>query len=409
MEPKLPRIQHGPFKSFLYPDYRLVWVGSTASSTANWMLKTAISWLVLEMTHSPILITFVFAAFAIPSIFIGPFAGVWADKYSRKKLLVFVWIVSCVCSIILGVLVMANIKDVWLILLLTAIIGSSMPIVFVCSQTYIYDIVGPSNALNGISLWSLGLRLVGAAGAIVGGFIIESSGIYVAIFIAAIAYGLSCITISAIKHVEQPGILDDSSVFANLKSGLSVIKGSGLLIGVVILAITAEAFGYGVTAIFPILADVGVFGVGALGLGIMNGAFGVGGVLGSIILASLRTLDRLGVLLVTALMICGLLLLALSLSNYFYITVLIIGGLGLVMASYDTLSILIIQRTAPEGMRGRLTGVLVLTFGIGPAGHVALGVITSAIGPALAIGISAIIVISITLLTFFIIKKLRSM
>jgi hypothetical protein len=79
------------------------------------------------------------------------------------------------------------------------------------------------------------------------------------------------------------------------------------------------------------------------------------------------------------------------------------------MASYDTLSILIIQRTAPEGMRGRLTGVLVLTFGIGPAGHVALGVITSAIGPALAIGTSAVIVISITLLTFFIIKKLRSM
>ena len=409
MQPKLSRIQHGPFRSFLYRDYRLVWICATSSSIANWMLKTAIAWLVLEMTRSPVLITVAFAVFAIPSVFIGPFAGVWSDKYSRKKLLVIVWIISCVCSIILGLLVLADFQDVWLFFLLTALIGSSMPIVFVCSQTYIYDIVGSNNALNGISLWSLGLRLVGAAGAIIGGFIIESSGIYLAVFIAAIAYGVAIVAVIAIRHVDARGDLDSSSVLDNLKSGLSVIKGSGLLIGVVILAIIAEAFGYGISAIFPILADVGVFGVGAFGLGIMNGAFGVGGVLGSIILAGLRTLERLGSLLVLVLLVCGFLLLGLSLSNYFYIAVLIIGGLGLVMASYDTLAILIMQRTAPEGMRGRLTGVLVLTFGIGPAGHIALGFMTDALGPSLAAGTSAVIVISVTLLVFITVKKLRSL
>ena len=88
---------------------------------------------------------------------------------------------------------------------------------------------------------------------------------------------------------------------------------------------------------------------------------------------------------------------------------LIIGGLGLVMASYDTLAILIMQRPAPEGMRGRLTGVLVLTFGIGPAGHIALGFMTDALGPSLAAGTSAVIVISVTLLVFITVKKLRSL
>ena len=409
MESKLTGIQQGPFRSFLYRDYRLVWIGATSSSIANWMLKTAIAWLVLEITHSPVLITFAFAVFAIPSIVIGPFAGVWSDKYSRKKLLVFVWIVSSVCSIILGLLVMADFQGIWVIFLLTALIGSSMPMVFVCSQTYIYDIVGPSNALNGISLWSLGLRLVGAAGAIIGGFIIESAGIYLAIFVAAIGYVVASIAISAIRHVDARGTPDDSSVFENLKSGLNVIRGSGLLIGVVILAIIAEAFGYGISAIFPILADEGVFAVGAFGLGIMNGAFGIGGVLGSIILASLRNLERLGALLVMVLMISGLLLLGLSLSTYFYLAILIIGGIGLLMAGYDTFAILIMQRSAPEGMRGRLTGVLVLTFGIAPAGHMALGFMTAALGPSLAIGTSAVIVISVTLLVFISIKKLRSL
>ena len=409
MQPRLPKIQYGPFRSFMYRDYRLVWICATSSSIANWMLKTAIAWLILEMTRSPVLITVAFAVFAIPSVFIGPFAGVWSDQHSRKKLLVFVWIISCACSIILGLLVMAEFQGVWLFFVLTALIGSSMPIVFVCSQTYIYDIVGSNNALNGISLWSLGLRLVGAAGAIAGGFIIETSGIYLAIFIAAIAYGVAIIAVIAIRHVDARGDLNSLSVLNNLKSGLSVIRGSGLLIGVVILAVLAEAFGYGITAIFPILADVGVFEVGAFGLGIMNAAFGVGGVLGSIILAGLRNLERLGLILIMVLMACGLLLLGLSLSSYFYLAVLIIGGLGLVMASYDTLAILIMQRSAPEGMRGRLTGVLVLTFGIGPAGHIALGFMTSALGPSMAASTSAIIVISVTLLVFIAVKKLRSL
>ena len=109
------------------------------------------------------------------------------------------------------------------------------------------------------------------------------------------------------------------------------------------------------------------------------------------------------------LMISGLLLLGLSLSTHFYLAVLIIGGMGLLMAGYDTLSILIMQRSAPEGMRGRLTGVLVLTFGIGPAGHMALGFMTEALGPSLAAGTSAIIVISVTLLVFISIKKMRSL
>jgi len=409
MESKLTLIQQGPFRSFVYRDYRFVWIAATSSSIANWMLKTAIAWLILEITHSPVLITFAFAVFAIPSVVIGPFAGVWSDKYSRKKLLVFIWIVSSVCSIILGLLVMADFQDIWVIFLLTALIGSSMPMVFICSQTYIYDIVGPANALNGISLWSLGLRLVGAGGAIIGGFIIESAGTYLAIFVAAIGYGVACIAISAIRHVDARGTPDDSSVFENLKSGLNVIRGSGLLIGVVILAIIAEAFGYGISAIFPILADEGVFAVGAFGLGIMNGAFGVGGVLGSIILATLRNLERLGALLVMVLMISGLLLLGLSLSTYFYLAILIIGGIGLLMAGYDAFAILIMQRSAPEGMRGRLTGVLVLTFGIAPAGHMALGFMTAALGPSLAIGTSAVIVISVTLLVFITIKKLRSL
>ena len=82
--------------------------------------------------------------------------------------------------------------------------------------------------------------------------------------------------------------------------------------------------------------------------------------------------------------------------------------LGLVMAGYDTLAILIMQRSAPEGMRGRLTGVLVLTFGIGPAGHMVLGFMTQELGPSWAAGISSIIVISVTLLVFITVKKLRS-
>jgi len=177
---------------------------------------------------------------------------------------------------------------------------------------------------------------------------------------------------------------------------------------VLMLAIVAEAFGYGMLSVFPILADEGVYGVGAIGLGLMNGAFGVGGVVGAMFLAALPDLSRKGAALIGVMVVTGLLLIALSFSSVFGAALAVIAGMGMVLASYDALAVLLMQDNAPDGMRGRATGTLVLTFGIGPVGPVALGLMIDSISARAAIGIGAIVVLVATVAIAASAKKLRS-
>jgi len=86
----------------------------------------------------------------------------------------------------------------------------------------------------------------------------------------------------------------------------------------------------------------------------------------------------------------------------------VIAGMGMVLASYDALAVLLMQDNAPDGMRGRATGTLVLTFGIGPVGPVALGLMIDSIGARVAIGTGAVVVLGATILIAASAKRLRS-
>ena len=143
-------------------------------------------------------------------------------------------------------------------------------------------------------------------------------------------------------------------------------------------------------------------------MGLMTGAFGIGGVVGAMFLAALPDLRRKGAALIGVMAVTGLLLGGLAFSGAFAAAMVAIAGMGVVLAAYDALAVLLIQDNAPEGMRGRAMGTLVLTFGIGPVGPVALGLMVDSIGVSSAIGIGAVVVLSGTALITAAAPKLRA-
>ncbi len=400
--------RQGPLRSFLYRDFRFIWAGALAWAVASWMQRTAVAWLVLTLTDSAVFVTLVFAVYALPALVVGPFGGALADRLNRKHLMLGVQAFSAASTLLLALLVMSGLENLWAVFLLVLVLGAGLPLQFTCGQTLIYDVVGPRNALNGVSLWSVGLRSVGALGAIVGGVIIEYAGIGTAIILSSGGYALAAACTIFIRHPGPAGERLEESVLQNLTSGFRVVFGSGILLAVLLLAMTAEAFGYGMLSVFPILADERVYGVGAIGLGLMTGAFGIGGVVGAMFLAALPDLRRKGAALIGVMAVTGLLLGGLAFSGAFAAAMVAIAGMGVVLAAYDALAVLLIQDNAPEGMRGRAMGTLVLTFGIGPVGPVALGLMVDSIGVSSAIGIGAVVVLSGTALITAAAPKLRA-
>ena len=117
----------GPFASLYYRDFRLFWLGLFIGNVGTWMQMTAISWMLYEITNSPLQLGLNGVFRAVPSIALGIFGGAMADRYDRKRLMLATQIISMLLSLVLAVLAQTGLIQVWHIYgltLLSAIVGT---------------------------------------------------------------------------------------------------------------------------------------------------------------------------------------------------------------------------------------------------------------------------------------------
>ena len=398
-----------PFRSFAYRDFRFLWAGTLLWAVAVWMQRIAISWFVLELTDSPLLVALAYSLPQVPYVVLGPFMGAVADRVNRKLMLVGAQAVTCIGTAVLAVLVATDTDAVWLVMFIAVLLGMALSVNFLSVQTIIYDVVGPKDAMNGLSLWFVGIRAVGAAGVLLGGEIIERVGIWPAFVVSSAVYILAGFVFSLLHYKSRTSLEPGISVMENLKLGMRYMLGSRELTGLLVLAAAAEAFGWGVVSLFAIFASDDVFDVGPRGLGIMTAAFAVGGVVGSAALASVRDVGRKGMVLTLALAASAVMLAGFSQADWFALSVVLLAGLGMTLAAYDTLSMLLIQTHVPEGMRGRAIGALQMTSGVGPVGPLMMGAVAGGIGVQTAVGIGAGAILAVGAAVSVVAPKVRAM
>src|ERR1041384_486293 len=87
----------GPFAALRFRDFRLFWIGLFISNVGTWMQMTAISWMLYDITHSPLQLGLNGLFRAVPSIALGIFGGTMANRYDRKRLMLATQTPRC-CS-----------------------------------------------------------------------------------------------------------------------------------------------------------------------------------------------------------------------------------------------------------------------------------------------------------------------
>src|SRR5947209_19193251 len=99
-------------------NYRLFFAGQTVSLIGTWMTRLATSWLVYRLTGSAVLLGVVSFASQIPMFFLGPIAGVWIDRWDRRRTLVLTQVASMLQSFALAALTLAGVIHMWEIIAL---------------------------------------------------------------------------------------------------------------------------------------------------------------------------------------------------------------------------------------------------------------------------------------------------
>jgi len=339
------------------------------------------SWLIYTLTNSALLLGAFAFALNFPTLIVSPFAGVAADRFERRSLLVLVNTLSMVQAFILWVLVLTHMVQVWHIMVLTTMLGILNAFELPIRQSFISKMIADPNDLpNAVALNSSvfnGSRLVGPA---VAGLIISLFGEGICFLLNALSF-LPVIAALCLMRMPEAGTHIKRSHKAgyrgSLMEGLRYAAHSlplrWLLIMVSVLSTLSGAF----HSLAPVFARE-VFHGGPELLGFMLAASGLGAFFGAIYLAGRRTVIGLGRVAAVAGAGAAAALMAFSVIPDFRIAVAAVffSGLGMIM-SIGGMNVMI-QTVVDEEKRGRVMSLYAIALvGISPLGSLVAGAIAS--------------------------------
>src|SRR6185437_11629152 len=140
------------FSSFAVHNFRLYFLGQGISLCGTWMQTIAMSWLVLQLTHSGTKLGLVTAAQFLPILLFGVLGGVIADRFDKRKVLYFTQSMLGILALLLGLLIVNHVVQLWQVYVIAACMGLTTVIDNPSRQTFVVEMVGHERLRNAISL-----------------------------------------------------------------------------------------------------------------------------------------------------------------------------------------------------------------------------------------------------------------
>jgi MFS family permease len=371
-------------------NYRLFFMGQGASLVGTWMQQMAMGWMVYRLTDSAFFLGVVGFAGQIPTFFIAPFGGVLADRLSRRNILIATQVLSMLQALILAALVMTGNIAIWQIIALSVFMGIVNAFDIPTRQAFVYELVDNQDDLpNAIALNSMIFNAARLAGPSIAGLLIAAAGEGICFLINAASFAAVLAALLAIKTAPPITVGNNEPVLRGIKEGIAYAYGFAPIRAILLLLALISLLGMSYGVLMPVFARDILKG-GPQTLGFLMGAVAAGALLGSIFLASRRTVQGLSRIIVIAICIFAVGVAAFSFSQalWFSFIMILLAGFGMMVqiASINT----VLQTIVDDDKRGRIMSLYTVAFmGTAPIGSLLAGAIADAIGAPHTLQISA--------------------
>ena len=396
----------GMARSLRHPNYRLFWTGNFLSNIGTWMHNVALGWLVMTLTGSPALLGLMgFAQFS-PSLLLSLPGGVIADRVNRRSWLLITHSAMLVLSLLLAVLVALNVITYTHILILAFLLGVTSALNAPTFHAMVRDLSSREDVLNAIALNSIQFNLSRFIGPAVAGVLIGAVGVTVCFFVNAASFVFPLIALSKVRYRPQPQAHSTSGL-EGIREGFRYLLEHNRIALLLSLVAMISLFGMPYLIFLPVFA-MDVLEVGAIGLGAMMAASGIGALLGGFLLAGWPEGRGRGPLVMggAVLFFTGVLVLALSRNFYLSLGALLVLGGAMITANATVNSL--IQTLVPDAMRGRVLSWHTMSYlGLHPVGALVIGQLAERWGTPAALAASAAIPLSILTVLFLAVPALR--
>lgn len=361
MQATIKGILHRYGVALQYRDFRWIWLGSLGGQSAYWALIVARGIFVFDETGDSALVgvtTFVAMA---PRFLFPPLAGYLADRFERRSVLAAAYGFQFSHAVVLTALALAGLLEVWHVVVLAALNGSFRTFQMTATQTLIPNVVPREHWLNAIAMNQVSLqgsRLVGP-GLIVPALLLLD--VSIAFLVSTTFYIVGIAAILAIRTRSTGELTRGSQIGASLQAALRYAWSDRQLRALFILIALHCSITMSFESMLPALAQDLHGDTKATGYLMMG--VGAGALVGIVGIAGVRSAVGRGRLLLITGAVSGASMLTLAASSNTAMALLGTAAMGGSQAAFMALGGAMVQSLAPDGMRGRITGLNQINIG----------------------------------------------
>lgn len=375
-------IKINTFRALRSRNFALYFTGQSVSQIGTWMQNTGVSWVIYSMTHSTFMLGLALFSLLFPRFVLSLFGGIVSDRYNRYKILLITQIASMIQAALLATLTLSNHYAVWELLALSAILGIINAFDSPARQPLVHEMVFDKEDLpNAIALNSSMVNFAKIIGPAISGIILVKFGAGICFLVNAISFMAVIISLLFMKLQPSNRVRPvKKKITSELTDGFKYIRSTPDLGMILLMVSVVSLMVLPYETLMPVFAKV-VFKGDASTFGYIRSFIGIGAIVGTVFLASLKSGADLKFVLLTNTIILGIGLIFFSLVTNFPVAMVFAIIFGFGAMAQTTVCLTIIQVQTEAKMRGRVMSFLLMAMtGMLPLGGLIVGAISQHIG-----------------------------
>lgn len=363
--------------------FRRLWIGQLISLIGRQITLVAVPFQVYALTRSALDVGLLGLVQAVPLIGGSLGGGALADRFDRRRILIVTQLCLACCSGLLAAGAFIGHPPLLAIYAVVAIASLVGAVDAPTRTAIIPNLVGVERLPGALSLNIALFQTTLVAGPAVAGLVIAHLGLPEAYLVDVITFSAALTAVVLLPPQGRSGTEHEQPLAAILR-GLSFTWRQPVILGGFAMDLAAMIFGLP-RAVFPLLA-VTTFHAGAQGLGLLYAAPGLGALLAALASGAVSRSHRLGRIIVIAIAVWGVVIIAFGFAQTLWVALLLLAVAGGADSFSAVCRTTIMQRIAPDELRGRLTSLYFMVVVGGPnLGDVETGVVANAFGAEVAI------------------------
>ena len=376
------------FSSLSNRNYRYYFSGQSLSMIGTWMQSVTQSWLVYASTRSGFQVGLIVALQTLPILILGPIGGTIADRYSKYSILFWTQAAAGVQALVLAGLDLSGHLQLWELYVMAVVLGLVNMVDNPTRQTFIVEMVGPSELPNAVTLNSVMVNMARAIGPAVAGVLIATVGSGWCFLVNGLSFGFVLVSLRKMHLAELRPAPRAARMRGQLREGFRYVGSTPVVRDALIMMALIGCLTYEFQTTLPLMAG-GPFHGDSRTYGFLTACMGAGAVIGGLIAAGRP--GRGPRRLVATAAVFGVAVLAASLAPSLFVEEALLLLVGACSVTFLALGNATLQLTSEPSMRGRVMSLWSVAFlGSTPLGGPLVGLIGGSMGARYGLGVGGL-------------------